>query len=102
MPLNSSGAMAYNASKAANESVSGTMASELSEFGITFNTVGLSLVEDSGMIADLSESALQAKINRLTRPAALCVEEVAHVLDFFLSRNAGNITNQIVYFGGIR
>ena len=100
--LNSSGAIAYNATKKGLEGIMSTFAQETCGLDITFNSLGLSIVEDTALERGLSESAKQDKQKLLTKPNLLSVEEVCHGVEFFLSANARNITNQIVFYGGLR
>ena len=102
VPLGSVGGALYNASKAGLENLGHTLAREIGAADITVNTIGLSLVAGSGMAADLSDKALADKQAGLIRPDPITTEEIAHAIDFFASDAARNITNQIVYFGGVR
>ena len=45
---------------------------------------------------------MEVKRQDLLKPSALIITEIAHAVDFFSSTHAQNITNQIVYFGGVR
>lgn len=101
-PLGSIGGALYNASKAAVENLTHTMARELAGAGITVNAIGLSLVGGSGMVAGLSEKALADKRAELIKPDFLDIAEVAHAIDFLADDRAANITNQVLYFGGVR
>ena len=101
VPLRSAGSIAYNASKAAVENMTGTLARELIGTEITVNTVGLSLVENTGMLEQLSNSAVKEKQANLIKPDLISVEEIAHVIDFLSHQGARNITNQSFFFGGI-
>ncbi|MEP4377855.1 MAG: SDR family oxidoreductase [Alphaproteobacteria bacterium] len=102
VPLGSVGGALYNASKAGLENLGHTLAREIGKADITINTVGLSLVAGSGMAEGLSEKGMADKQAELIRPGLIGIDEIAHVVDFFASDAAGNITNQIVYFGGVR
>lgn len=101
VPLASAGGAAYNASKAALETLCRTLASECAADDITFNCLGLSLVRDSGMVNVLSPKALAAKQDALLRPDLLDIDEVIHAIDFFASPVARNVTGQTIYFGGV-
>ncbi len=102
VPLGSIGSSIYSASKAALEHLGYTLSREVAADGITINTIGLSLVAGSGMVAALTPEALAEKQQGLLKPELLDVAEIIHAIDFFASKNAGNITNQIIYFGGVR
>ena len=100
--LNSSGAIAYNATKKGLEGLMSTFAQETLNLDITFNSLGLSIVEGTAMERGLNHSAKQDKQKQLTKPNLLSVQEVCHGVEFFLSTNSRNITNQIIYYGGLR
>jgi len=102
VPLGSVGGALYNASKAGLENLGHTLAREIGAGDITVNTIGLSLVAGSGMAGGLSEKGLAEKQAELIKPDLITTEEIAHAIDFFASREAKNITNQVVYFGGVR
>ena len=102
VPLGSVGGAIYNASKAALENLGHTLAREVAGDDITINTLGLSVVADTGMTDDLDEKALKVKQDGLIKPDQIDAAEVAHAIDFLASEDARNITNQIIYFGGAR
>jgi len=102
VPLGSVGGALYNASKAGLENLGHTLAREIGTADITINTVGLSLVEGSGMAEGLSDKALADKQAELIKPDLITTGEIAHAIDFFACDAARNITNQVVYFGGVR
>jgi 3-oxoacyl-[acyl-carrier protein] reductase len=102
VPLASKGSIAYSASKAALENINAVFANEIADSDITLNTLGISLVAGSGMVNALSEKALKEKTSQLTKPAVISVDEIFHALQFLLDDAAKNITNQIVFFGGVR
>lgn len=102
VPLASAGGAAYNTAKAGLETLARTLAWEVAPGeDITINSIGVSIVADSGMAAGLSEKALADKISRLSRPALLQPAEVLHAVDFLASPAAANITGQTIYFGGV-
>lgn len=101
-PLGSVGGALYNASKAAVENLTCTLAREFAAQGITVNALGLSMVAGSGMVEGLSERALAEKRAALIKPDDLGVAEIAHAVDFFADDRAGSVTNQVLYFGGVR
>ncbi len=102
VPLASKGSLAYSASKAALESLNAVFANEILDEDITLNTLGLSLVEGDGMVTGLSEMALAEKHKFLSKPNEISVDEIYHALQFFMDDAAGNITNQVIFFGGVR
>lgn len=102
VPLGSVGGALYNASKAGLENLGHTLAREIGKADITINTLGLSLVEGSGMAEGLADKALAEKQAELIKPDLIDIDEIAHAVDFFASDAARNITNQVVYFGGVR
>jgi len=53
-------------------------------------------------VEGLSDKGLADKQAELIKPDLITTEEIAHAVDFFAAGAAGNITNQVVYFGGVR
>lgn len=102
VPLASKGSLAYTASKAALETLNAVFAHEIADDDITLNTLGISLVAGSGMVESLSEDALTEKTRQLPKPKPISGDEVFHALQFLLDDAAKNITNQIIFFGGVR
>lgn len=102
VPLGSYGGAIYNASKAALENLAHTLSREVAGDDITINTLGLSLVTDTGMTDELDEKALKEKQAGLIKPGRIEVSEITHAIDFLISEQARHITNQIIYFGGVR
>jgi len=100
--LGSKGSSIYTASKAGLESLSHSMSREVADEDITINSLGLSLVDGTGMVETLSEADLDEKNNALIKNGFLDVEEVVHAIDFFSSPYSRHLTNQTIYFGGLR
>jgi len=79
-----------------------SLANECRAHDITVNSIGLSLVADTGMVESLSETALAAKQAHLLKPKLLETAEIVAAINFFASVEARNITGQLLYFGGTR
>lgn len=101
VPLGSAGSSLYNASKAGVEAFSSVLARECGNADITINTLGLSLVNNSGMLEALGEKAVSAKQSNMLKPKVLEVDEILHAVNFFASPLARNMTCQTIYFGGL-
>jgi 3-oxoacyl-[acyl-carrier protein] reductase len=101
VPLKVEGESVYCASKAAIISFTEILARELAPFGITVNVVGPGPTD-----TDLIRGVPQAKIDALLgnqaikRPGSL--EDIAHVIDFYLDPLSHFITGQVIYLGGVR
>ena len=54
------------------------------------------------MYKNLTESALAEKQRALIKKNMLSISEIAHTIDFLVSDQAKNITNQTIYFGGVK
>ena len=102
VPLGSAGSAIYGASKAGLEHLSYALSREFAADDITFNTVGISVYTDSGMVGQLDEDALRTARMALIKRATLDIREIIHAIDFFASDEARNITNQVLYFGGVK
>lgn len=100
VPQGSVGSSLYSASKAALESMALTLSRENANIDITINTIGLSVVDKTGMLDSLSSKALIEKQGHLIKPELLSVNEIIHAIDFISSPYAKNICAQTIYFGG--
>lgn len=100
VPLRLEGEAAYASSKAAVEALTGILSKELAPYQITVNAVGPGPVE-----TDLIRSIPSAKLEELLARQAFHrfteMDEVAHVVDFFLSPDSRSVTGQVIYLGGV-
>lgn len=101
IPLQSVGSALYNASKAGIDAMSKVLVKECGKADITINTLGLSLVENSGMLEGLIQKAIAEKRQGLAKPGTLTSLEIIHAIEFLFSPLAKNITGQTIYFGGV-
>jgi 3-oxoacyl-[acyl-carrier protein] reductase len=100
LPLGAVGSAIYNASKAGIEGLTSSLSREFNVADITINTIGLSLVSNSGMLKELSEKAALLKRGQLIKGEILNIQEIIHTIDFLSSPISRNITCQKIYFGG--
>ena len=100
VPLDLEGESIYASSKAAVESLTRVLAREFAGSGITCNAVGPALIK-TDMIKDLSTEKIQELLDRQPIAEFGEVEDVANVIDFFLSDRSGKITGQKVYLCGV-
>jgi 3-oxoacyl-[acyl-carrier protein] reductase len=100
VPLKIAGEAAYVASKAAIAALTQVLARELAAMGITVNCVG-----PGPMTTNLIRSVPKDKIERLLAQQAIprmgTLDDVANTVDFFLRRESGFVTGQIIYLGGV-
>lgn len=100
VPLKIAGEAAYVASKAAVAALTQVLARELAQMGITVNCVG-----PGPMTTNLIKSVPKDKIERLLAQQAIprmgTLDDVANTVDFFLRRESGFVTGQIIYLGGV-
>lgn len=102
VPLASQGSALYNGTKAGLDAMGHSLANECKAYDITINSIGLSLVANTGMVESLTDAALSAKQLHLLKPQLLEVSEVVATINFLASAEAKNITGQLLYFGGVR
>jgi 3-oxoacyl-[acyl-carrier protein] reductase len=100
VPLNLEGEMIYASSKAAIEKMTKIMAKELSKYNIQVNAIGPTPVE-----TDLIKTIPKQKIEELVSTQIIkrlgTFEDILNVIDFFINKNSGMITGQIIYLGGL-
>lgn len=100
VPMRIEGESVYAASKSAVVAYSQVLARELAPFGITCNVVAPGPIETDlirGVPPEKIEKILQAQA--VKRPGTF--EDVANVVDFFVSRRSGFVTGQVIYLGGL-
>jgi len=99
-PLDLEGEAGYAASKAAVESFTRIAARELAPFNITVNAVG-----PTPVLTDLIRTVPKQKMDALIERQAIRrmgePRDVAHVIDFLISRDSDFVTGQTIYLGGI-
>jgi 3-oxoacyl-[acyl-carrier protein] reductase len=100
VPLNLEGEMIYASSKAAIEKMTKIMAKELSKHNIQVNAIGPTPIE-----TDLIKTIPKIKIEELVASQTIkrlgTFEDILNVIDFFINKNSGMITGQIIYLGGL-
>ncbi len=89
----------YATSKLALEALMTGFAVEFRASGITFNSVGISFVDHTGMVDALRPEARASYESRLLQPHALSMDEVMHAICFFLDESAGAVTAQSITLG---
>lgn len=99
VPALLAGEAMYAASKAAVETFTRIAARELAALGITCNTVGPSPVR-TRLTESVPAKAMQALLDRQPIPKWAEPDDVANVVDFFLSPRSALVTGQVVYLGG--
>lgn len=101
VPLARAGTAAYGASKSALEQFSRVFAEEVAAYGITVNTLGLSIVDLPGMRDQISERAVTGVLERTAFGSKLEFREIAGVVDFLISKAGAKMTRQTLYLGGV-
>ena len=100
VPIKLAGEAMYTASKSAVEMLTRILAKEYSDFGVTVNALGPSLIQTE-LISAISEDKLQALLANLTLKRFSTFEDFSNLIDFFLKEESNSITGQVVYLGGI-
>lgn len=89
----------YGTSKVALERLMSGFAAEFRSSGITFNSVAISFVEDTGMVNALRPEARSAYEARLLAPQGLSIDQVMHTIRFLVAPDAAPVTGQTVVLG---
>ncbi len=100
VPMRLAGEAVYAASKAAVESMTRIQAREFADFGITVNAVGPGPIA-TDLIGGLDEEKIRDVLRQQAIPRLGTFEDVANVVDFFLKRDSGMVTGQVLYLGGV-
>lgn len=100
VPLSTVGSSIYGASKAAIEQFSKVLAKESRPF-VTVNVLGLSFVNDTGMVKNVSEDTVLKTLEHTICRAPLNLEDVSHAMDFLISEESEMVTGQTLYLGGV-
>jgi 3-oxoacyl-[acyl-carrier protein] reductase len=72
----------------------------LGSFGITCNVVGPTPVE-TDLIRNVPKNKIDNIIQRLAVKRLGTLEDVANVIDFFISPQSDFVTGQVIYLGGL-
>lgn len=99
VPARLAGEAIYAASKSAVETFTRITAKELGPFGITCNTVGPSPIR-TRLTSAVPVTTLQKLVDQQAVPRWAEPDDVANVVDFFLSARSSLVTGQVVYLGG--
>ena len=90
------GEVSYGASKAALESYSRAAASELGQFGITVNIISPGPIQTQWITPELEKVSVEnIPLGRVGYP-----EDIANVVVFLASEQAGYVTGQTIHVGG--
>ena len=101
VPLATEGTSIYGASKAAIEQFSKVLARETFQYGITVNTISLSVVKDTGMESSLTNQTKQNILDQTISKSILSISDVIYAINFFISEKSTMVTNQILFIGGV-
>jgi len=99
-PLRLEGEAIYAASKAAIVNFTEIAAREFAEFGITVNAIGPTPVP-TDLIRNVPKEKMDTLLNRQAIRRFGGITDISHVVDFFIDKNSGFITGQVIYLGGV-
>lgn len=100
VPLLVEGEMSYAASKSALETATRIMAREFAAFGVTCNLVGPSPVM-TDLIRHVPKDTLASLMQRIPLHKMAELEDVAYAVRLFARREAGQLSGQLLYLGGV-
>ena len=89
----------YASTKSALECLMRGYAVEFKGSGITFNSVAISFVENTGMLDSLKPAARELYESRLLESAPLKIDEIMHVLCFLISDHSRPVNGQTISLG---
>jgi 3-oxoacyl-[acyl-carrier protein] reductase len=98
--LNLEGEAVYASSKSALETFTKILAKEVSEFGITVNSIELTPVE-TDLISNVPKEKIEGLLKRLTIKRFTNFEDITNVTDFLIRDESNYITGQIINLGGV-
>ena len=100
VPLKLEGEAVYAASKAAVISLTQILAREFADFGVTVNAIGPTPIR-TDLIRGLSPEKLDALIERQAIKRYGELQDVIHVVDFFVQPASDFVTGQVIFLGGV-
>lgn len=98
--LNLEGEAIYASSKSALETFTKILAKEVSELGITVNSVGLTPVE-TDLIKNVPKEKIKDLLGKLTIKRLTYFEDIINVIDFLIKPESNYITGQNINLGGV-
>jgi 3-oxoacyl-[acyl-carrier protein] reductase len=100
VPMRLEGEAIYAASKSAVVTFTQVIAREMAGFGITCNVVGPAPI-DTDLIRGVPSEKIKSLVDNLAVKRLGCFEDVANVVDFFVSPESDAVTGQVIYLGGV-
>ena len=100
LPMRLEGEAMYAASKGAVVAFSQVLAHELGSYGITCNVVGPTPI-DTDLIRNVPKDKIDRIVQRMAVKRLGNLEDVANVVDFFISPRSDFVTGQVIYLGGL-
>ena len=100
VPLKLEGEAIYAASKAAVISLTQILAREFADFGVTVNAIGPTPIR-TDLISGIPSEKLDALIERQAIKRYGELQDVIHVIDFFVQPGSDFVTGQVIFLGGV-
>ncbi|MDQ3019273.1 MAG: SDR family oxidoreductase [Bacteroidota bacterium] len=98
--LSLEGEAIYASSKSALETFTKIFAKEVSELGITVNSIGLTPVE-TDLILNVPKEKIKELLGRLTIKRFTNFEDITNIIDFLIKEESNYITGQNINLGGV-
>jgi len=95
------GTSIYGASKAAVEQLTKVLAREVGPYGITVNALRLSVVDETGMMKNISAKVLADVVAQTIQKRTLRPQEVCEMVDSLISRSNPPRTGECILAGGL-
>ena len=93
------GSALYSASKSATEIFTNISAQDSIRFGVTMNTIRLSIVEGEGLAEKIKDEKINEILNHTSTKRFINLNDITNTIDFFLKKESSSINGQVISIG---